>query len=1436
MHGMPSGYQWMPAGIRNRLAWAATLVALVGGLVVAAQPASAAPPAPYWASTQATIATITLNWSISDSTGVTKFQYQQKASGGSWSAWTDILGSGAGTTSFTKTGLTPGTSYQFKLRAVAGITPGATSTTRSKSTDYVPSAALLRSQIVKTSTSITLKWRSDSSNEITKWEVRYKLSSAGSYGSWTNVGGAATRTHTVSGLTAGADYTFQLRAVVGSTPGSAQTYTASTTAAGGTPTPTPRVTTTPPAPAWSSSQATSTTITLNWSIGSNAGVTRYQYQQKTGSGSWSAWTNMPGSGAGTTSFTRTGLTPATSYSFKLRAVAGSAMGTASTHQTTTTAEVPSPAFLPNQFVSTSASITLKWNSASNNEITKWEVRYKLSSAGSYGSWTNVGGAATRTHRASGLTGGKEYDFQLRAVVGSTAGSSQTIQAATLPPAPTWVSSPATATTITLNWSIGGDTGVTKYQYQQKAGGSSWSVWSDIPGSGAGSTSFSRTGLTPATSYSFRLRAVAEGDAAGAASASRTQATNGVPAPSWLQSQFVSTQTSITLKWSSPSNNEITRWEVRYKLSSAGSYGNWTNAGGAATRTHRVSGLTAGTQYAFQLRAVIGSTPGSAQTTQTSTSTAAGQTPTVTNTPTVRRTGPVTATLQPCRLTQAGPGNAPAAVSCARTIPGTGAISVVRASGKTGVLASGGPSISARTVTFAPSTAVDGDADVGAATWHIVATSGDGIELARYAITLTTYAVGQTPAAGSPAIEIRFVSDSDGVVPPDVNVIVKVDAKHGAVVDRVAMQSLGFFAKRTEYIPDNYLDRNRDNVVDASDHDDDTNPDVRIHRVSLGSYFEAEQTLLFAQLANPTRVQGVYYPHQVLDNRCERVNYSDGSTFLPPDCGSATLTLGQTSGHIGTSGFELEIAVPPATAAGEYVMTVWGRRSYTDDTPIIVSKTLTVSASANRLATVSLGLNAPSRTGAVYVDARQGDGEPTTDSSAIAAGTSRTELTAIAAGSGTTELTLAVLNENNMPSQASAVTSIVITTTAGTLSTPQITNSAGAKIDQKANCKNQGAVVCELDLTSLKANGSPMPAKIHLLLTAPSTPGTATITAAVIADGKVFTPTPVQVRFTGPLASMRVGAGTGTVLGYDVGNDEKANYNASTMPDRGADARDQIAFRVDALDATGTVVDTPTLSVNLKNPDGNLVSQSKYETTQTGDLMHTLTLDIDAPQAEALPAGLYTLEVRSGQMSASMTFTVATATANLSVTLNPDHPSRIGQEVIARAIATDAAGNPVADGTTVNFGVWDLVGDGDSVAILDTESALTMGGAASVTLTVVGPGRAVLRATVSDNTTSARAVAVLTSTAGAPGSPTEPGDQTSDEASLDCLSALSGFSTWSCDETTASEIFGLLSARGATALHLWVGSSWARYAAAGGTMLPGSTDFRIAANDVLYINN
>ncbi len=783
------------------------------------------------------------------------------------------------------------------------------------------------------------------------------------------------------------------------------------------------------------------------------------------------------------------------------------------------------------------------------------------------------------------------------------------------------------------------------------------------------------------------------------------------------------------------------------------------------------------------------------------------------------------TLPACTVTQAGEGDDPAAVPCTRTIPATGTISAVWKSGKDSTLAADSPSVSGKVVTFTPSDRdADSDDDTGSAVYEIIATE-NGIVLARFTITVTTYAADQAPATTTtttPSLELVFVGEPDNAVTAGTDVIVRYVSKNDAWPTRITVSGgLDFIGKRTAYWGDDTIDRNADGTVNDKDHDVDDKMDVRITRTaSLGSNVLTSDELVFNSRINPnygqSNAEQFILGEFLLRGRC--VKEINVSRVNVPYCDE-----GVTAGALHTGMYELELAVPDGTPAGDYVVKLYGQRSLKDPTPLTpVSKTLTVSPTANEVGAVSFGPSSPRK-------AMTGDTDTTPKDGYVDDATTA-EPTTIMAGTGTTELSLSVLSASNQPSEASAVSSIVITTTGGTLSTEQI-GPAGALVDQKAKCKSNGQAACELDLTSLKASGDPLPAKMRIQLKAPTTPGTATVTATVISGGTVHRPDPVQIRFSGPATSLSIGAAPSHVLGYNVGNDEAADYNAATKADTGMDARDQISFMLDATDASGSAVTVPTVSAMLKTSGGALVAQSKYETTQSGSMMNNLMLDIDAAMTSALAAGTYTLEITSGTLKASTTLMVVGAADEVDLTLDPVPATEIGQGVTASVMVTDADGNAVADGTMVTFGVSDLVGDDDAVAVLDDTSALTVAGKASTTLTVVGAGRAVVRATVSDDSTPARDVEVLISTAGAPAA------AAAETVGLDCLSAWTGFATWTCDVTsTASELFGLVSGRGATAVHLWNGTAWIRYSVVGGTLVPGSSDFAVSREDILYISN
>ena len=181
-------------------------------------------------------------------------------------------------------------------------------------------------------------------------------------------------------------------------------------------------------------------MTLSWTDPGNSNITKYQYRQEAGNNAYGSWSDITNSTATTVSHTVTGLTNRTTYSFRIRALAGTVSGNTSAAVSATPAP-PAPA-RPRGFLGRSGPLSgqvfLFWDNPNNSDITKWQLRWKKA-PGSYSSWMDINvktGSLTITHTVSGLTNGTEYSFRVRAFAGLTAGAaSSTVTATPMVPPP-----------------------------------------------------------------------------------------------------------------------------------------------------------------------------------------------------------------------------------------------------------------------------------------------------------------------------------------------------------------------------------------------------------------------------------------------------------------------------------------------------------------------------------------------------------------------------------------------------------------------------------------------------------------------------------------------------------------------------------------------------------------------------------------------------------------------------------------------------------------------------------------------------------------------------------------------------------------------------------------------------------------------------------------
>lgn len=443
----------------------------------------------------------------------------------------------------------------------------------------------------------------------------------------------------------------------------------------------------------------------------------------------------------------------------------------------------------------------------------------------------------------------------------------------------------------------------------------------------------------------------------------------------------------------------------------------------------------------------------------------------------------------------------------------------------------------------------------------------------------------------------------------------------------------------------------------------------------------------------------------------------------------------------------------------------------------------------------------------------------------------------------TVLRLRLLNEGGMPTPADAIASIIATTTRGSLSS-NIRDDDNARISN--GCLGGGGDACQIEPTLLSLAGeegrifsypynTPRPPgsysadNILLTLAYSGTGGPADVNVRVIAkDGTSLSPETVRVNLIGAPTALSIAEPTAGVLG--IGTPDADDESGDV------DNRDLLTLPVTATDASGLSVPVPSGNylARVTGPDGRRVGDGvQIEWPLGGAESPTRTLagawqvrvDVDRAAGASLANGEYTLFVRAGRLTAEQTFTVSGAAAALSLSEPSETPALNGQFSVT-ATVVDAAGDPVPDGTEVDWEARTLVVLGDATTLVQTAAdTRTTQGKASSTWLVVGSGNASLRATA-DGVTELLVVNVPNPAAAAARQPA---------SLIDSLSATTPGAPASWLGATTVMAADLLPALdGVNTLLLWQYGTWLRYAVVDGRVVPGSYNFQVRQGDVLWL--
>jgi titin len=535
---------------------------------------------------------IDLSWS--DNSGNEKGFTIERAAGIT-SNYLHVTSLPANSTSHSDTGLQPGTTYSYRVKAFndAGVSvpsASATATTTASGGGLTAPSGLSATGV--SSSQINLSWTDNSGTE-TGFRIERAPGGTTSFSEIATTGSNVT-SYQNTGLTASTSYSYRVKAYNATNNSDwSNTATAATQAPAAT---------VPAAPSGLTATAVSSSqINLSWT--DNAGnETGYKVQRAPGG--TTSFVEIASLGAGVTSYQNTGLTASTSYAYRVLAFNGVGnSGYSNTATATTQAPAPTVPNAPTNLTATAASssqINLSWTDNAGNE-TGYKVERAPGGTSSFAEIASLGANVT-SYQNTGLAASTSYAYRVRAYNATgNSGYSNTATTSSLaapPSAPTNLTATAVSTSqINLGWTdnAGNETG---YKIERAPGGTTSFV--EIASLSANSTSYQNTGLASATSYSYRVYAY---NAAGNSNYSNTATatTTGTPpaAPSGLTAEAQS-PSSVRLTWIDNSNNE-TGFEIQRHHTSLNT---WitvtTTSANAQSYTH--SGLSE-TWPAYRIRAV-----------------------------------------------------------------------------------------------------------------------------------------------------------------------------------------------------------------------------------------------------------------------------------------------------------------------------------------------------------------------------------------------------------------------------------------------------------------------------------------------------------------------------------------------------------------------------------------------------------------------------------------------------------------------------------------------------------------------------------------------------------------------------------------------------------------------------------------------------------------
>src|SRR5271156_2236406 len=546
---------------------------------------------------------ISLAWSPStDSVAVTGYDVE-RCQGANCTNFAQIATT-VGTT-YDDTGLTPSTSYSYRVRATDGAgnlsrySPAATAVTTAPS----PTAPSNLTAVAASGTQINLSWTAstETGGTISKYLVE-RCQGAGC-ANFTQVGTSTTASYNNTGLTASTSYSYRVRATDALNNTSPYSNTASATTSGAN---------LPTAPTNLTASATGPAqINLSWTASTELGGTIAQYLVERCQGAGCA--NFVQVGTSTmTSYNDTGLAASTTYSYRVRATdalnnTGPYSNTA--NATTSGANLPTAPTNLTASATGPAQINLSWTASTELGGTIAQYLVERCQGAGCANFAQVGTTAATSYNDTGLTGSTSYTYRVRAsdTSNNLGPYSTTASATTSAPvltAPSNLNATATSSSQTnLTWTASTESGGTISGYLvERCQGAGCANFVQVGTSTM--TSYNDTGLAASTTYSYRVRAADALNNTGPYSNTANATTTGANLPTAPTNLTASATgpAQINLSWTASTELGGTIGQYLVERCQGAGCANFAQVGTTAATSYNDAGLTGSTSYTYRVRA------------------------------------------------------------------------------------------------------------------------------------------------------------------------------------------------------------------------------------------------------------------------------------------------------------------------------------------------------------------------------------------------------------------------------------------------------------------------------------------------------------------------------------------------------------------------------------------------------------------------------------------------------------------------------------------------------------------------------------------------------------------------------------------------------------------------------------------------------------------